>query len=97
MSHAVTSKVMTATGVAVTGPCVVKSFHLVAGSDTATATIRDGNPLGPIRAVLSAATLTSDDYTVECGIRFTDQCYVVITGTAPSLSIAVVNPQANQV
>jgi len=82
------------TGVGVSGPCVVENFHLAAGSDTATAVIRDGGVNGPIRVKLSAAANTSDD--IRGCFRFTQDVYVTFTGTGPVLTIAIPNPRANQ-
>lgn len=85
-----------ATGTAVSGPCVIKMFHLVATSDTATARIYDGDTIpANLKAALSAATLTGDDITIECGMRFVRECRVVLTGTAPVLTFAVDLPRAN--
>lgn len=91
-----TSVVVSATGTAISGPCVVKVFHLAGGSDATTAIIRDGGALGPIRCKLAAATASSDNYSSECGFRFTTDVHVTFSGTGPVLSVAIDNPQANQ-
>lgn len=90
----VTLATLTETGTAVSGQGVLTNFHLAAGSDAATAVIRDGGINGPIRAKLTAVTNTSDDLS-GC-FRFTNDCYVTLTGTSPVFTFGVVNPQANQ-
>lgn len=89
-----TSATIAATGYAVSGPAVVTNFHLAAGSDAATAVIRDGGALGPIRAKLAAVAGGNDDYR-GC-FRFTSDVHVTLTGTSPLLSFAIPLSQANQ-
>lgn len=88
-----TSVTASATGTVISGPCVVKNFHLAGGADASTAIFRDGAS-GPIRAKLSAVATGNDD--MKGCFRFVTSCHVTLTGTAPVVTVAIDNPQANQ-
>jgi hypothetical protein len=94
MSQPTTAITISATGTAVSGPCVVTNLHLAGGSDASTAVIRDGGALGPIRAKLSAAAAGNDDL-MGC-FRFTSDVYITLTGTSPVATVAIKNSKANQ-
>jgi hypothetical protein len=87
---------ITATGTAVSGPCVAGIIHLAAGVDAATATVRDGGALGPIRAKLSAVAAGNDNIAIDDGFRFTTDMHVTLTGTSPVFTVGIEGPQTNE-
>ena len=90
-----TAITVTATGQAITGPCIVTALGITAGVDAATVTVRDG-ATGPVRLSLGAGIGLSDGITFHSGLRFTNNCHVTVTGTTPNVHVAFENSQANQ-
>lgn len=79
---------ITATGTAIAaGPGVFYGAKLAAGADAATAVIRDGGASGIILAKLAAAAGTGDAFVPSCGIAFTTDLHVTLTGTSPHLNV----------
>lgn len=93
--QATTLATFTASGDAITGPCIVENFHLAAGSDAATVVVRDGGVNGPIRAKLAAVAGGNDD--LRGCFRFTQSVYITVTGTSPVFTVGIQLARANQV
>jgi hypothetical protein len=87
---------ISATGTAVSGPCLPTLLHLAAGADAATATVRDGGVNGPIRAKLAAVATGNDSILLPDGAYFTTDMHVTLTGTSPSFTVAIPNPKSSQ-
>ena len=79
---------VTATGTAISvGPGVCYGAKLAAGADAATAVIRDGGASGAILAKLSALAGSGDAFLPWCGVAFTTDLHITLTGTSPQLNI----------
>jgi hypothetical protein len=67
----------------------VYSITLAAGSDTATAVVRDGGSGGTIIAKLSAVANTQATYTLVKGHHYTNGLHATLTGTSPSFTAEI--------
>jgi hypothetical protein len=92
-----TTGMITASGTIVSGPAEVTAIGILGGADAATVKLRDNGSGGQIRWALGVAAATSDGISFVSPLRFKKDVYAEITGTTPSVFVAIVNPQANQV
>jgi len=80
----------TADALVKTGPGMLTGVVLAAGSDAATVIVYDNTAgSGDIILTLAAATGTSESAIIPNGVSFKKGVYVVMTGTAESVSVFI--------
>lgn len=80
-------KHLSSSGLVKSGPGVVHSIALAAGSDAATATVYDETSgSGDVLAVVNAVTNNSACAVLD--VAFGVGCYVVLAGTAPAVTVS---------
>ncbi len=82
-------KEVTATGDVATVGLYVKSVCLTAGSDAASAVLREGGGSGTIRLSIKAATNTTVQWTAadHDGAYLPGAVHATLTGTGPTLTV----------
>lgn len=87
MAQAYGYKHLSSSGIVKSGPGVIHSVVLAAGSDAATATVYDETSgSGDVVAVVNA--VTNDSACTVLDVAFGVGCYVLLAGTGPAVTVS---------